>query len=225
MTKEERRELQASLSAFPGGLREETEGLSFEQMTFAALEPGWARWSIDNHLRHVAQIPANWLYVRTQEAISAAGYFFPPTAEAIAQVRRSGPRLVPPHIAPDRKALLDILTTWMIFCCWILDREEDEGLRKIQVHLWVDPDEKRPDDPRKTVEYTRDAAALHPSGYIEDPQKPGHFTVELGTALCHIHWNMLAHHRNIQRIKTLLGLPEAIDLPRVGYLSLPKYYD
>ena len=225
MTKEEKLELQAALAGFPEGLRKETDGLSFEQMTFAAQEPGWARWSIDNHIRHVAQIPANWLYVRTGEALLAAGYFFPPTAEAIAKVRRSGPRLVRPQIAPDLNALLDILVTWMIFCCWVLDRKDDEGLRSIQVHLYVDPEEKRPDDPRKTVEYGRDAAALHPTGYVEDPQQPGHFTVELGTALRHIHWNMLAHHRNIQRIKSLLGLPQAMALPRVGYLSLPDYYD
>jgi len=225
MTKEERRKLQAALAGFPEGLREETERLSFEQMTYAAQEPGWARWSIDNHIRHIAQIPANWLYVRAQETLSAAGYFFPPTAEAMAQVRRSSPRLVPPHIAPDRKSLLEILMTWMIFCCWILDREDDEGLKKIQVHLRVDPEEKRPDDPRKTVEYSRDAVALHPSGFVEDPQEPGHFPVELGAVLRHIHWNMLAHHRNIQRIKILLGEPEVLDLPRIGYLSLPKYYD
>jgi hypothetical protein len=222
---QEIKELRRKLVSYPDMIREETEGLSFEQMAFADREPGWARWSIDLHIRHMAQIPCTWLCVEESENLRAAGYSFPPSTEALVKNRLSGSRLVSPEIAPHRQALLELLKEWSDFCCLIVDQEGPEGLRRIEIHRYVDPEEQRPGDPKKSIEYTRLDAQLHPTGYTEDPNQPGHFIIELGTALGHFYWNMLAHLRNIQRIKSLMGIHPALELPREGYLKFSEFYD
>ncbi len=57
---------------------------------------------------------------------------------------------------------------------------------------------------------------------VDDP--PGHIHYDLEGSLWMVFYELTAHIRTIQRIKIHLGLPLAVELPRVGYLRLPEYW-
>lgn len=223
--REELPKLRSALSLCPDWTLSETAGLTQEEMAFTAQEPAWARWSIDIHMRHLALSPCTWLCTRGGEALRESGYEFPASAKTLIQSRQAGIRHVPPEAAPDREAVVSLMRTWITLACSIIDREKPERLRSLRFSRYVDPEEHRPGDPKRVIEYSRIAARLHPMGYTEDPDRPGNFTIEIGAALRHIFWETLAHLRNIQRIKNLLNLPAAVDLPREGYLTLSEFYD
>ncbi len=223
--REEFSRLGAALKGYPDLVRGEVEGLTLEQMAYASQEPPWARWSIDLQMRHIALVTPAWLALRAGELLRQRGYAFPETAPIIAELIRAGVRHVPPEVAPHREALTDFMRPWADLCCAIIDREGAERLRSLTFTHYTDPDWVRPGDPFKPVDYHRMAAGLHPSGFREDPAKPGLFHLEVGAVLRHIWWNVLAHLRTIQRLKLLQGLPLAHELPREGYLTLPEFYD
>ncbi|MFQ5896424.1 MAG: hypothetical protein ACE5JJ_11525, partial [Nitrospinota bacterium] len=108
--------LRAALARYPDWVRDETAGLNTGQLAFAAREPAWARWSIDLQMRHMAMVPPTWLCLRGGEALRAAGYAFPPSAETLANIRRAGGRHVPLEVAPHREALLALMRLWSEFC-------------------------------------------------------------------------------------------------------------
>ena len=223
--------LRAWLASYPDWILDETAGLNIEQLAFAAQEPGWARWSIDLQVRHMAMGAPNWLYLRGRDTVRAAGYDFPPTAETLADIRRAKGRHVPPEVAPHREAIISLMRPWSELCCAIFDRESPEGLAAKLVGddspytRYADVKGRRPGDPKEQASYNRILVRLHPSGFTEDSHRPGAFTVNLGAGLRTIYWEILAHLRNIQRIKKLLGLPAVLELPREGYLTIPEFYD
>lgn len=225
--KEELPKLRESLHSFPDWVRDETEGLDIEQMAFAAREPAWARWSIELQIRHIALGPPVWLSRRAGEVLLKAGYIFPDSAEAIAKLDRAGVRFVPAEIVQHRNALIAFLRPWADLCCTIIDREGPEGLQSLTFSFLEDrPVGRRSqNDPKRAIDYHRILARLHPSGYTEDPDRPGLFHLHVGGVLRNIHWNVLAHLRTIQRLKNFMGLSSALELPREGYLTLSEFYD
>ncbi|MBI3126986.1 MAG: hypothetical protein HYZ11_05210 [Candidatus Tectomicrobia bacterium] len=216
--------LRAELKSYPDIVRGEIDGLTWEQMCYAAQEPAWARWCIDLQIRHIALVTPVWLSLRAEEVLRREGYRFPETAAAIKGLIASGQRHVPPEIAPARAGVIAFMRPWADLCCEIIDREGAEGLEKRTFTFYTDPDWVRPGDPKKPVEYHRIAARLHPDGFREDAEKPGLFHFHIGAILRHIWWNVLAHLRTAQRLKMLQGLPVVHDLPREGYLTLPEFY-
>jgi hypothetical protein len=89
----------------------------------------------------------------------------------------------------------------------------------------VDTEVWREDSPERPIDLWRMLAELHPYGVHEDPDKPGHFPMELIAVIRQIYWEFLAHLRSIQRLKGLLRLSASVALPKEGYLIISKFHD
>jgi hypothetical protein len=63
-----------------------------------------------------------------------------------------------------------------------------------------------------------------PRGAAENPDRPGYIRYDLEGSLWMVFYEMLAHIRTIQRLRSAQGLGTVVDLPRVGYLRLPEYW-
>lgn len=213
--------LRAGLAAAPDRLADEIAGLTEEQMGFRRGEPVWARWSAEMQLRHMALMICNWLE-RFREPLEEKGYTY--QAVDMKAVMSGNGRHIPPAVCPDRDSLLSFIRVRCELGTGILDRESPETLRSLSGSRIVDPEAHYEDSPDRFIDFARMAAKHHPYGWREVPDRPGHFTVELIAALRQIHWELLAHTRSIQRLKGLLGLPEAAPLPREGYLVFPKFF-
>ncbi len=214
--------LRAGLAAAPARLTREMAGIPEAQMGFRREEPVWARWSAEMQLRHMALMICRWLE-RFKEPLEEKGYSFP--AVDMDAVMSGNGRHIPPVVCPDREALLSFIYVRCALGAEILDRESPEILRSLTCNRIVDPEAHYEDSPDRFIDFARMAAEHHPYGWREVPDQPGHFRVELIAALRQVHWEILAHLRTVQRLKGLLGLPEAVALPREGYLTFPKFYD
>ncbi len=214
--------IRAGLAAAPDRLAKEIAGLTEEQMVFRCDEPVWARWSAEMQLRHMALMICNWLE-RFREPLEEKGYEYP--AVDMKAVMSDNGRHIPAAVCPDRDSLLSFIHARCELGAAILDRESPEALRSLTGARIVDPEAHYEDSPDRFIDFARMAAKHHPFGWREVPDQPGHFTVELIAALRQVHWELLAHTRSIQRLKGLLGLPEAAPLPREGYLVFSKFYD
>lgn len=217
--------LRGALKSYPGLIRGEVDGLTHEQMAYANQEPPWARWSIDLQLRHIAFVTPVWLTLRAGKILRGEGYSFPESSQFITELAADRLRHIPPEAAPHREAVISFMQPWADLCCEIIDRESAERLRALRFTHYTDPAIVRPGDPIKPVDYQRMAADLHPSGFQEDPERPGLFHIEIGTMLRHIYWNVLAHLRTVQRLKMSQGLSPIQELPREGYLTLTEFFD
>lgn len=216
--------LKEGLGRVPDQVAAETEGLTGEQLAYRQEEPVWARWSVDEQIRHIASPPCTWLLDRFRDGLTARGHK-PPEIDLKALRARKRP-FIPPEMAPDREAVIEFMRPLFRFCVEILERESSEDLRAVKFHFEVDPEATLlGSKTEKRIDFMRLWEKIHPFGIREDSERPGHFTFELGTLLRQIYWEALAHLRTIQRFKRIFGLPEKIAIPRLGYLTLPKYHD
>ena len=215
--------LREGLSRVPDQVALETEDFTEEQLAHRQEEPAWAQWSVDRQIRHIASPPCTWLLDRFRDGLIARGYKLPELDPAALRARQ-GP-FIPPGMAPDREAVIELMRPLFTFCAGILERESPADLRSTTFQYAVDPNAAFAGSPEKRIDFMRLWLKVHPFGIREDPARPGYFTFELGAILRQIYWEALAHLRTIQRFKRIFGLPEKIAIPRLGYLTLPKYYD
>lgn len=220
---EEIAHLRQGLSAAADMLAEELAGFPEARMDFCQDEPVWARWPAEVQLRHIACVPCRWLLGIFREGLLARGYDLP--GVDMKTIAERGGRHVPPEICPDRASLIAHTRRMFDFCVEILDRETPESLRSLRCVRLVDTEAWREDSPERPIDLWRMLAGLHPCGVHEDPDEPGHFPMELVAVIRQIYWELLAHLRSIQRLKGLLGLPVAVNLPKEGYLTVSKFYD
>ena len=178
--------LRSALNDYPDWVAGEAAGLTPAQIAEDAPEPPWASWSIDLQIRHIAYLVPVWLTLRAGECLKEAGYEFPSSAETIADLSRRGRRHVPPEVARGPGDLTGFMRPWAALCCRIIDREGEAGLRALTFSYYADPEAQRPDDPFRPIEYHRIAARLHPSGYSEDPGRPGLFHLDMCAVLRHV---------------------------------------
>ena len=170
------------------------------------------------------ELPCTWLLDRFRDRLIARGHKFPELDPAALRARQ-GPFILP-GMALDREVVIELMRPLFTFCARLLDWESPEDLRAVKFHFEVDPEATLlGSKTEKRIDFLRLWLKVHPFGTSEDPARPGHFTFELGTILWQIYWEALTHLRTIQRFKRIFGLPEKITIPRLGYLTLPKYYD
>lgn len=213
--------LLAALAADPDVVAKEIENVSGDDFTFTQDEPGWARWSIERQVRHMANVPCHWLLNHFGDALHEKGYPLPDVdMKTIAKAERQ----IPESVCPDAESLIAFMRPFFDLGVEILSQETPKNLCEITCLRKVDPNASRGSPPEKPIDFWRMAADLHPFGVREDAARGG-FVLELGAVLRQIHWEILAHTRTIQRIKGLLGLPILTELPRDGYLSMAHYYD
>jgi hypothetical protein len=226
MTEDVRQEaehLSQRLSGAADLVAREVDDLSGERMTFSRDEPVWARWSAEVQLRHMACVPCRWLHGIFREGLENEGYRLPEVDMETIQAGTG--RHVPPEICPDRESLIAHMRMMFDFCLEILDRETPESLRALKCVRLVDTGAWREDSPERPIDFWRMLAKPHPYWVHEDPDRPGHFPKELIAVLRQIYWETLAHLRTIQRLKGLMELTIRAELPREGYLTVPKFYD
>ena len=194
-----------------------------DQLNFTQDEPVWARWSADTQLRHIACVPCRWLHGLCREILESRGHHLP---EMDMETINAGTgRHIPPEILPDVDSLIAFMREMHAFCVELLDKETPESLRELKCLRLVDVEAWREDSPERPIDLWRMLAELHPYGVHENPDRPGNFPMELIAVIRQIYWETLAHLRSVQRLKGLLGAPVKVDLPREGYLTIPKFYD
>jgi hypothetical protein len=215
--------LRQRLSVAGDMLAEELADFPEARMDFCQDEPVWARWSAEVQLRHIACVPCRWLLGIFRKSLLAQGYQLPDVD--MKTIADRGGRHVPPEICPDRASLIAHSREMYDFCIEILGRETPESLRTLQCIRLVDTEVWREDSPERPIDLWRMLAELHPYGVHEDPDKPGHFPMELIAAIRQIYWEFLAHLRSIQRLKGLLRLSASVALPKEGYLIISKFHD
>ncbi|MDA0998892.1 MAG: hypothetical protein O2807_00055 [bacterium] len=209
------------LAADPDIVAKEIENVSGEDFTYSQDEPGWARWSIETQMRHMANVPCHWLINQFGDSLRDKRYDLPDVdMKAISKAERQ----IPESVCPDADSLIAFMRPFFDLGVEILMRETPGSLREITCLRKVDPNLSRGVPPEKPVDFWRMASSLHPIGVREDAARGG-FVIELGAALRQIHWEILAHTRTIQRIKNILKLPILSELPREGYLTMDRFYD
>ena len=214
--------LKEALAGDAERIRTEIASLSEEQMTFSQQEPVWARWSVDAQLRHIALLCCRWVN-RVREPLEEKGHTFPDVN--MDAVMGGNGRHMPADVCPDTPSLVTIIEAHLNHCLEVLERESPETLRGIAGERAVDSEASYTDSAERFIDFARLAARTHPYGWSEVADHPGRFRVELIALIRQIHWEILAHLRNVQRIKRLLGLPPAQELPREGYLQINKFWE
>lgn len=202
---------------------EEFKDFPEDQLGFTQDEPVWARWSAETQIRHMACVPCRWLHNLCGDFLRERGYTLPEID--MDQVNAGTGRHIPPEICPDVDSLIQFMREIHRFCIEILEKETPQSLRELKCTRLVDVEAWREDSPERPIDLWRMLAELHPYGVHEDPDKPGHFPMELIAVIRQIHWETLAHLRTVQRLKGLLNLPVKVDLPKEGYLTVSKFYD
>ena len=134
-------------------------------------------------------------------------------------------RHMPAEVCPDTPSLLAVIEAHLNVCIQVLERGDPADLRSVAGERAVDPEASYTDSAERFIDFARLAARTHPYGWSEVPDRPGRFRVELIALIRQIHWEILAHLRNVQRIKRLLGLPPAQERPREGYLKIDKFWE
>ena len=101
--------LREGLSCVPDQVALETEDFTEEQLAHRQEEPAWAQWSVDQQIRHIASPPCSWLLDRFRDGLIARGYKLPDLDPAALRARQ-GP-FIPPGMAPDREAVIELMRT------------------------------------------------------------------------------------------------------------------
>lgn len=214
--------LKQALAGDAGRIRAEITPLSEAQMAFSQDDPVWARWSAEVQLRHIALLCCRWVN-RVRGPLEERGHTFP--GVDMDAVMKGNGRHMPAEVCPDTPSLLAVIEAHLNICLDVLERESPETLRGIAGERAVDPEASYTDSAERFIDFARLAARTHPYGWSEVAGHPGRFRVELIALIRQIHWEILAHLRNVQRIKRLLGLPPAQELPREGYLQIDKFWE
>jgi len=189
-------------------VRAEVLGLSDEQLDWVSGRWAWSRWSIRQHVSHVASQIYMWLLGRwgsqlVPEGIGLTG----PDYETLLSIEH-GLRL-DERLFRDMVDIEKALRNAVDLATQVLHRETVASLRERTIVLELGP----------RWELLRQA---HPTG-IRPAAEPGGWEMSLEACFRHLHFEFIAHLYDIQRLKRAQGEIAVCDLPEEGYLLLPGW--
>ena len=189
-------------------VRAEILGLSDDRLDWTSDRWEWSRWSIRQHVSHVASLIYTWLLGHWgprlfPEGIGLTG----PDYQTLLSVEY-GPHL-DERLFHEMEDIEQALRTAVALAVQVLRRETVASLRERTLALELGP----------RWELFRQA---HPTG-VHRLDEPDRWEITLEATFRHLHFEFIAHLFNIQRIKRAQGEIAVCDLPREGYIILPEW--
>ena len=186
---------------------EEFEGLTDSQLDWTSPNWGWSGWSIRNNISHVASHLFRWYILRWGDQIFPEGIPYRDEVDYLAAL---------PHRQLDREqwweieVILGKLHEAIEMVRGILSRETAESLRQ------------------KTIEmegpgFYGPIAHRYPGTLLPHPTNPKLRIFTLEGCFHHSEGELVTHLYNCQRLKRAQGLTARVDLPKIGYWTLPDW--
>jgi hypothetical protein len=199
---------------FSTWLSQEVAGLSQAQLDFDSQDPAreWMWWSIRRQVSHIAWVLLVFTYKRCH-------MFLWPEGNAPAPIRWQDHT---PLSAMKFDRRLDETRYWDMPT--LLEKVNLGAAWATQVVTTVPVETLRATQTVRTgTPFWRHVMQVIPRGAWVDAQNPHHFHYTLEASLWMLYWEVLTHLYTIQRLKRAQGLPPRVEIPRVGYLTLPEY--
>ncbi len=196
-------------------LRAELDGLSEAQLDFDDRSPDreWMWWSIRRQLSHIGWDSLVFTHRRCASLLWPDGEDPQPI---VWEHHHGGPamkydRMLDEDLfwaVPDLLAKVELGVSWLTR---VVTEQSIETLRGTTESV-------------RGTDFWKYVIQVLPRGAALDPERPGFIRYDLEGSLWMVFYELSAHVRTIQRLKAAQGLPEAVSLPRFGYLRLPEYW-
>jgi len=192
----------------------EVDGLSDTQLDLDAQDPTqeWMWWSIRRQVSHMAWDLLIVMYKRCRMFLWPDGNLPTPIRweDHTPLAAMKFDRRLDETLYWDMPVLLDKVKLGANWATQVVSTVPIETLRATQTI-------------RTGTPFWRHVMQVIPRGAWVDTHNPNHFHYTLEASLWMLYWEVLTHLYTIQRLKRVQGLPLRLDLPRVGYLTLPEY--
>ena len=186
---------------------EELEGLTDPQLDWTSPNWGWSGWSIRNNISHVASHLFRWYILRWGDQIFPEGIPYRDEVDYLAAL---------PHRQLDKEqwweinVILGKLGEAIEMVHGILRRETMDSLRAKTIEMegpgFYDP-----------------IAHRYPGTLLPHPTDPNLRIFTLEGCFHHSEGELVTHLYNCQRLKRAQGLTAHVELPKIGYWTLPDW--
>ncbi len=194
-------------------LCQEVDGLTDTQLDFDSQDPTqeWMWWSSRRQVSHIAWVLLIVMHRRCHMFLWPDGNIPTPIRwqDHALKSMKSDRRLDETHYW-EMATLLEKGKLGVDWATQVVSTVPVETLRATQsVH--------------RGSPFWRHVMQVIPRGVWVDEQDANltHYTLE--ASLWMVYWEVLTHLYTIQRLKRAQGLPTQVNIPRVGYLTLPEY--
>ncbi len=186
---------------------DELRGLTDPQLDWTSPRWGWSGWSIRNNISHVASHLFRWYILRWGDQIFPEGIPYRDEVDYLAAL---------PHRQLDKEqwweidVILGKLNEAIAMVHGILRRETMESLRAKTIEMegpgFYDP-----------------IAHRYPGTLLPHPTAPNLRIFTLEGCFHHSEGELVTHLYNCQRLKRAQGLTARVELPKIGYWTLPDW--
>ena len=185
----------------------ELEGLTDAQLDWTSPNWGWSGWSIRNNISHVASHLFRWYILRWGDQIFPDGIPHRDEVDYLAAL---------PHRQLDKEQWWEIdlilgkLGEAIEMVHGILARETMESLREKTIEL-------------ESPGFFDQIADRYPGTLLPHPKSPSLRIFTLEGCFHHSEGELVTHLYNCQRLKRTQGLTARVELPKIGYWTLPDW--
>ena len=194
---------------YRGMVDAELDGLTDAHLDWDSDRWEWAGWSIRRNVSHVASHLFRWYLLRWGNQLFPAGIPFEDEVHDLAAL---------PHRRLDEERWWDIaaitgkLDQALEMVRGILQRETVESIR-----IQTIPQEK------DVKPFHAKIADRYPGTLIQDSKNSDLWHITLEGTLHHSEGELVTHLYNVQRLKRAQGLQARVELPQIGYWTLPDW--
>lgn len=195
-------------------LREETSGLTDACLDFDSQNPEqeWMWWSIRRQMSHIACVLLVFSYRRCHTFLWPDGNIPAPIRweDHVPMSASEFDRRLDPALYWDPETLLEktkIGVDWVTQVCTTVPAETLRTTYSVSTG----------------TAFWGHVMQVIPRGAWVDEQDPNRFHYTLEASLWMLYWEVLAHLYTIQRLKRAQNLATSVEVPLVGYLTLPEY--
>ena len=200
------REVFSEYSSLYSMIWSEVRDLDSRSMDFNSSEWEWSKWSIRMQLSHMTSLIFRWMIVRWGEKL------FPEDNHGIADVRgiaQADDRRMDQALYWDKSVIMSKLKQGIELVQKVLSSHSVESLKR-ECILRLEPGSAE----AKLIMSAHSQGVTMGNG--------GTFWT-LEATIRHIYFEEITHLYNIQRLKRVQRLPTEVDIPRVGYWTIPGW--
>ena len=186
----------------------EVAGLTDEELDFESDRWGWSGWSIRRNLSHMASGDFRWFWQRWGKTLYPGGL---PNGEELDRIVESPhDRRLDENVYWEIGTILEMLRRAQGLWWTVISAETVGSLQAKEIEL---------DNNGVMVNYPQ----LFPRGLRENPNDSSKIFASLENTIRHRYFEHTTHLYNIQRLKRAQGLETVVDLPEVGYFTMPDW--
>ena len=186
----------------------EVAGLTDEELDFESDRWGWSGWSIRRNLSHMASGDFRWFWQRWGKVLYPDGL---PNGEELDRIVESPhDRRLDENVYWEIGTILQMLRQAQDLWWTVISAETVGSLNTKEIEL---------DNNGVMVNYPQ----LFPRGLRENPNDSSKIFASLENTIRHRYFEHTTHLYNIQRLKRAQGLETVVDLPEVGYFTMPDW--